>query len=479
MPDGQQVSPDAASPANGHSTVHDLFALTDEQILEIEPEAQDAQVSGEQQPTIGERTQVAPVSPESRRESLTAGSGAASQEGNRRLEAGATQTPQVEASAARLGMGVPQEPPPWLAAQMKDPWTGEEARELWNGVQQAKSEAAAYRAAFANPEDARALKELYPGGVNEARTAAERARVLDDIDRSYFGVTGKSAEEVNASRAQLAQRMLREDPTAFRQMVFAGLRALEESGKQPGAAVVGATLGSPGANRGAASAGGASPAATPVSVVAAQHAAPLDSDGAANEAHVAGYASFEKAANEDLERSVGGAIERTLEQALPSVGRNTQDASSRAGQASPLQARLHAAIRQDVEAALKGDRQLGEQVAQILSGRRLDEETRAQVVRLIGERAQQLVPIAAKRVLSDWTQTTLAAHRGQTARADAASSRREVAPASADSRGALSQAGTSANPGRDPGRSANHSSGRSDARRVDYRKLSDEQILEL
>jgi hypothetical protein len=33
MPAEQQVSPDAASPANGHSTVHDLFALTDEQIL--------------------------------------------------------------------------------------------------------------------------------------------------------------------------------------------------------------------------------------------------------------------------------------------------------------------------------------------------------------------------------------------------------------------------------------------------------------
>ena len=198
-----------------------------------------------------------------------------------------------------------------------------------------------------------------------------------------------------------------------------------------------------------------------------------------HEAHLAAYASFEKAANEDLERSVGGAIERTLAQALPNVGRSTQDGSIRAGQAPPLQARLSAAIRQDVEAALKGDRQLGEQVAQILSGRRLDEETRAQVVRLIGERAQQLVPIAAKRVLSDWTQTTLAAHRGNTARAEAASSRREVASASTDSRGASAQARTSTNSGREPSRSANHSSGRSEARRVDYRKLSDEQILEL
>src|SRR5260370_35335801 len=116
---------------------------------------------------------------------------------------------------------------------VKDPWSGEEARALWNGVQQARQEAAAYRAAFATPEDARALKELYPGGVNEARAAAERARALDDIDRAYFGAAGKSAPEVSASRAQLAQQMLREDPAAFREMVFAGLRALEESGKCP------------------------------------------------------------------------------------------------------------------------------------------------------------------------------------------------------------------------------------------------------
>jgi hypothetical protein len=190
------------------------------------------------------------------------------------------------------------------------------------------------------------------------------------------------------------------------------------------------------------------------------------------EAHVAAYAGFEKAANEDLERSVGGAIERTLEQALPNIGRSAQDAPSRAGQAPPLQTRLSAAIRQEVEAALKGDRQLGEQVAQILSGRRLDNETRAQVVRLIGERAQQLVPAAAKRVLNDWTQATLASHRGKSARADATSSRREVAAASP-------LAGSSAGSNPAQSKDSQRNPARSDPRRVDYRKLSDEQILEL
>src|SRR4029077_5779693 len=93
---------------------------------------------------------------------------------------GAVPTAQAHsAGPGQAGVAVLQEPPPWLAAQMKDPWTKEEATELWNGMQQARQEAAAYRAAIATPEDARALKELYPGGVTEARTAAERARLPD------------------------------------------------------------------------------------------------------------------------------------------------------------------------------------------------------------------------------------------------------------------------------------------------------------
>ncbi len=269
--------------------------------------------------------------------------------------------------------------------------------------------------------------------------------------------------------------MLREDPAAFREMVFAGLRALEESGKVPGdntvaqafgpeavsSAVGRATLASPG-NLGAGAAGAGF---TP-------HPAAPAGDASAREAHVAAYAAFEKAANDDLERSVGASIERTLQQALPNIRNVPEVTTAGARSIVPLHERLNGAIRQDVEAALKGDRQLSEQVAQILSGRRLDNETRAQVVRLIGERAQQLVPVAAKRVLSDWTQTTLAAHRGNAARGDAASTRREVAPASLP-------AGPTAGPNRAHSQEPNRNAARSDSHRVDYRKLSDEQILDL
>ena len=426
MQTGQQVPHDPASPANGQSALHDLFALTDEQILEIEPEAKEAAGARDPWPLIREenaheqaqarRATPAVISSEARNLSSS----------DMTDQAARSKRDSSSPSVARnggMGQSAPDaaatshqsqvtshdsvEPPAWLAAQMKDPWRGEEARELWNGVQQARQEAAAYRAAFATPEDARALKELYPGGVNEARAAAERAGVLDEIDRAYFGTAGNSPEQASAARAQLAQTMLRENPAAFREMVFEGLRALEGANVAPPfrAASPAPDNFPPSTN--------AEPkpgATSPSPLVGAQHAAPLQSSTSPGDAQIAAYSAFEKAANEDLERSVGAAIARTIEQALPSLSRTETSSAAgtqhpgRAGTgAAPLQARLSAAIRQDIETALKGDRQLGEQIAQILSARRFDNETRAQVVRLIDDRARQLVPVAAKRVLNDWT----------------------------------------------------------------------------
>lgn len=524
----------ATRPANGASTAHELFALTDEQILEIEPEGEINVAPGIGPVPSAARAQgnaASPtVFPSERSQSTDRGnildpanslsanhdsSSPAASRNDKLVQSAADGTTSHQSPVTSHDS---PEPPPWLAAQMKDQWGGEEARELWNGVLQARSEAAAYRAAFATPEDARALKELYPGGVNEARAAVNRARLLDEIDRAYFGVPGGSTEQTGAARADLAQQMLREDPAAFREMVFAGLRALEQGEKgNNGSEYVSnlprlaKVLGSPGAgvnvappfraafppasptdaaeNAGPKLGATAMTSASPSSVVGAQHAGSQLGTVTANDAHVAAYTAFEKAANEDLERSVGAAITRTIDQALPNLKGSNRGEREGARQGVPLQDRLSAAVRHEVEAALKGDRQLGEQIAQILSARRFDNETRAQVVRLIDERARQLVPSAARRVINDWTQTTLAAHRGNASRSDDVSARREVEPVSAQGslqRGlpamqagadltAFSSQAAQTRPGAEPHRNAS----RSDARRLDYRKLSDEQILDL
>jgi hypothetical protein len=460
----------AAAASSGENSIQELFALSDEQILDIAPEKEvarpDAVASQETPPRQTLATRAEDAMP-----SATA--------------------PSSTGHESRATSHDAAEPPAWLTAQMQDPWGGEEAREFWDGVQQARAAAAAYRAAIASPEDARALKELYPGGVSEARAAAQRARLLDEVDRAYFGAAGNSPEQLSASRTQLAQRMLREDPAAFREMVEAGIRVLQEAGTQDHARKsIASAVSEPRADRHGAGEnsfvaaqhaappqGNAAPAATPASQ--ALHGSPVTSHES-----LSAYAAFERAANEDLERSVGGAIERTLAQALPSFEQHNTPGQAGAqhsfdatqDRVAPLRERLAASVRADVEKALQGDRQLGEQVAQMLAARRFDNDSRAQIVRVIAERAQQLVPTAAKRVLNEWTQTTLAAHRGRTQRAEAASARADVALVSAPARPAgIEQTHTRRQDA--PRASGQASATRS--RQINYRKLSDEQILEM
>jgi hypothetical protein len=165
-----------------------------------------------------------------------------------------------------------------------------------------------------------------------------------------------------------------------------------------------------------------------------------------------------------------------LEKRNSSTRQRITSGQAGAQRAAPLQQRLASSVRAEVEKALQGDRQLGEQVAQILAARRFDNNSRAQIVRLISERAQQLVPSAAKRVLNEWTQTTLAAHHGRTQRSDAGSARPDVALASGSARPAANeQAGSR-------GQDARRGSGQANSTKsppINYRKLSDEQILEM
>jgi hypothetical protein len=310
--------------------------------------------------------------------------------------------------------------PAWLAERMRDPWHGDEATELWEGKQRAEKEIVAYR-------------ELFPTAV-EAKAAAERARELDAIDAAFFrGDT--------AAREQLAQRMMQQDPAAFREMVEAGLTLLNGAS---GSAV---------ANIPAASdrstAGAALSQPQPCS-----HQATLAKPEPSPET-LRAYGEFEKAANAELEQTVGASISRVLEDALPNL-RLSGAVRGREGEpgAAPLRGRLTSAVREEVESALKSDQQLGEQVTRVLAGRRFDPSARAQVVRLIDARAQELVPGAVRRVVSSWTQTTLATKSATTSTARPPSSASE-------------NTHTTEKP-------ALHRN-----RRVDYGRLSDEQILSL
>src|ERR1051325_8796953 len=109
----QQIS---ASIMNTNEAVPgELFTLTDEQILEIDPEPSGSDAVGQ------------PLLPALSRERTV-----------RDVDFAETKT-------AQGGLPAPLEPPAGLAREMNDPWSGEEARELWAGVQKPRNEAAADR----------------------------------------------------------------------------------------------------------------------------------------------------------------------------------------------------------------------------------------------------------------------------------------------------------------------------------------------
>jgi hypothetical protein len=359
--------------------------------------------------------------------------------------------------------GQTQEVPQWLAERMRDPRDGEAAKELWDGKQRAEKEIAAYREVFATASDARALKEIYPGGMAEAKAAAERARELDAIDAAFY--RGDAA-----ARMQLAQRMMHQDPGAFREMVEAGVRLLGADAKavaneEKSRSLAGARDDNFGLSGGDGRLGdGDRNGLTPEGV------SYRDGRGAEVQVDVApeivgAYREFEKAANLELEKSVGGAIARVMEQALPNLREMTTTGQAVAQRAAPLREPLTGAVREEVDAALRSDRELGEQVGRILAGRRFDDAARAQVVRLIDARAQQLVPGAVRRVVGSWTSATLGVRgkRGNKVEESSQVQNRPLGHPAGSEKATAPRSDVGANRGR----------------RVDYGRMSDEEILRM
>ena len=89
---------------------------------------------------------------------------------------------------------------------------------------------------------------------------------------------------------------------------------------------------------------------------------------------------------------------------------------------------------------------------------RFDAAAQQQVVSLISGRARAVLPEVARRVVAEWTSSVLASDRREAARIDAAASRRDITG------GRLPEpVPASALRPRD----------------IDYRRMSDEQILEM
>ena len=302
------------------------------------------------------------------------------------------------------------------------------------------------------------------------------AKDVAALDAAYFSTD-------SSARAGLAERLYASDPAAFREMLAASARTLAARDPE-GLAELAKQLGAPAAEARQGGGKSVSQVARPVNggvngthssiegraggvANGAENSTSYNSGhnsgrdaghnslpGAGNDssnaagAHGAfpaeAYRTFEAATNDDVARKMHEAIDRSLTSALPD------------GVAAGARRRIGEDIFREVHAALSGDRELSRRVGDTLRDWRFDASARQQVVALVSGRARAVLPEVARRVVAEWTSSVLASDRAKTARIDAAASRRDITG------------------GRLPEPVAGNMPR---SRDLDYRRLSDEEIL--
>jgi len=144
--------------------------------------------------------------------------------------------------------------------------------------------------------------------------------------------------------------------------------------------------------------------------------------------------------------SVVSAIESQVERLLPE------------GISKSARNRVVGEIYRELDATLRGNRALGQQMRDAFRSGALDDEHQRAIVSLVTGRARQALPAVAKRVLNEWTTTVVSANHERRARQRTAEHRVDIAGsggAGNDGRRALS------------------------SRDVDYKRMSDADILNL
>jgi len=342
------------------------------------------------------------------------------------------------------------EMPAWMAA---DPRHSAEAQELWREHQE-------FRAAFASPQEARAVKELLPGGVRDVLSLREATQSVERIDAALFSGDARAQAEVVAE-------MARANPAAFRSMfaeaakVLAGLDgggrrqdAGRVSGDDDGRSRGDSRGGDDRAERRRHSGDGNPTGSAAPALQSANDPPPGDpelSRGSTVAGHVfdpAAYAEFERSTNDAVARDVRGSIHETLARVMPE------------GVAEGAARRIGEDIFHEVHRALAADLTLSEQVASVLRSRRFGGAEQQRVASLLATRAKQLVPSVARRVIGEWTSTVLNTARSKAARQATAASRVDIAA-----------------PGGSLDSMPLRSGGAGSSRELNYASMSDEEIL--
>ena len=271
-------------------------------------------------------------------------------------------------------------------------------------------------------DDANAYRETI-GTPEEARAATALLADLDRMDALFFS---RRPED----HAELARAVAELDPVAFASLAQAM----------------------------------AAQAVSVPSSVGAQHAAPGASshnaghegnraelrDSALRPARSTGptpaQAEFFQSTNAAAVEGVVDVIESQVERLLPE------------GISKSARSRVVGEIYRDLDATLRSNRQLAQQMREAFRSGSLDAEHQHAIVSLVTGRARQALPGVAKRVLNEWTSTLVAANNDRRARQRSAERRVDIAGSS----GSGSDGHRSMTP-----------------RDIDYARLSDTDILNM
>ncbi|MGH9731210.1 MAG: hypothetical protein ACRD4A_05870 [Candidatus Acidiferrales bacterium] len=191
-------------------------------------------------------------------------------------------------------------------------------------------------------------------------------------------------------------------------------------------------------------------AATPVDVgqraQEAQHRGAQAATASASDPRRAAQVAFFHDTNAAAVEQILGTIQAQVGQLLPdSVPAGTRN-------------RIIGEVYRELDATLRANRQLGKQLREAFQAGAGDAAHQRAIVTLVAGRAKQALPAVAKRVIGEWTQSIVAANHERLSRHEAASKRVDIAGA-----------GASDGVNRKP----------MSARDVNYRKLSDADILNL
>jgi hypothetical protein len=376
---------------------------------------------------------------------------------NGQAEAAAGKTTQANGSAElTTRASATGTMPAWMQSLAADPKHGAEAQQLWREHQE-------FCTAFSSPEEARAIKELLPGGVKDVLTLREATQSVDRIDAAIFSGDARAQSEVVAELA-------RANPAAFRSLFAEAAKVLAGMGQTVANESAGAnihpdgpTLRKTGEGWGTQNqSGDLRPGERPVTNHRSQELRASQSPATNNESQItnhesrnfdpAAYAAFERGTNETVARDVRSAIRDTLARVMPD------------GVAEGAARRIGEDIFNEIHRALAADRTLSEQVGALLrdpdrpaGGPRFGSAEQQRIASLLAGRARQLVPSVARRVIGEWTSTVLNTARTKAARQAAAASRVDIAT---------------------PGGSLDSMPlGPMSARQVNYASMSDEDIL--